>query len=185
MAALAKPTLGVNTDYAARIGLLFDAFNNGNYQFPATQVPSADANTLDDYEEGTFTPAITFATPGNLSVGYSTALGAYTKIGRMVMIALAVVTSGFTHTTASGDLSITGLPFTTPATTNLFWGNGLSLWQGITRASYTFIGWRLAASTTTLSLIAAGSAQTAVIVGASDMPTGGSVALQGSFVYHV
>ena len=30
----------------------------GQIAFPATAVPSADANTLDDYEEGTFTPTI-------------------------------------------------------------------------------------------------------------------------------
>ncbi|MDD5170311.1 MAG: hypothetical protein PHN75_15950, partial [Syntrophales bacterium] len=29
--------------------------NYGNVKFPATQVPSADANTLDDYEEGAWT----------------------------------------------------------------------------------------------------------------------------------
>ena len=58
--------------------------SGGQIQFPATQSPSADANTLDDYEEGTWTPTITFATPGNLSVAYTTQSGSYTKIGRMV-----------------------------------------------------------------------------------------------------
>ena len=46
-------------------------------KFPATNDVSTDANTLDDYEEGTFTP--TFA---NITAG--TAEGRYTKIGRMV-----------------------------------------------------------------------------------------------------
>src|SRR3990167_787780 len=31
----------------------------GQIKFPGTQVPSSDANTLDDYEEGTWTPIIT------------------------------------------------------------------------------------------------------------------------------
>jgi hypothetical protein len=53
-------------------------------QFPATQVPSADANTLDDYEEGTFDPALSFG--GGGSVTYTTKVGRYTKIGRTVKI---------------------------------------------------------------------------------------------------
>lgn len=60
--------------------------SNGQIAFPATTVPSADANTLDDYEEGTWTPVLTFATPGDLSVAYSTQAGSYTKIGRQVMV---------------------------------------------------------------------------------------------------
>ena len=51
-------------------------------QFPGTQSPSADANTLDDYEEGTFTPTWT-----NLTVGNSpNNAGYYTKIGRQVHV---------------------------------------------------------------------------------------------------
>jgi hypothetical protein len=48
-------------------------------QFPATQSPSANANTLDDYEEGTWTPA-------NATVALSTALGSYTKIGNTILL---------------------------------------------------------------------------------------------------
>ena len=39
--ALLKPTNGSNADYAARIGLLFDAFNNGNYNFSVNSYPGA------------------------------------------------------------------------------------------------------------------------------------------------
>ena len=49
----------------------------GGLQFPATFSNETDANTLDDYEEGTFTP--TFA-----NITADTAEGRYTKIGRMV-----------------------------------------------------------------------------------------------------
>jgi hypothetical protein len=79
--------------------------------FPATQVPSADANTLDDYEEGTFTPAITFATPGTLSVSYTSRDGRYTKIGRIVYVQIIIIVSAFTKGTASGSFRISGLPF--------------------------------------------------------------------------
>ena len=80
--------------------------------FPATQSPSADANTLDDYEEGTFTPTLSFSTPGNLAVTYAIQKGRYTKIGRLVHYQINLQTSAFTHSTASGNLEISGLPFT-------------------------------------------------------------------------
>jgi hypothetical protein len=84
------------------------ALSGGNLQFPAIQVSSADANTLDDYEEGTFTPI----TSGGTSAGtgtYSTQNGWYTKIGQMVYFSLRVQTTAHTGT---GDVRIGGLPFT-------------------------------------------------------------------------
>lgn len=70
--------------------------------FPATQVPSADANTLDDYEEGTWTPSL----GGNTT--YSFQVGHYTKIGRMVFLTcdFQVLLIGTGSTTV-----ISGLPF--------------------------------------------------------------------------
>jgi hypothetical protein len=75
--------------------------------FPATQVSSADANTLDDYEEGTFTATLTSSTPPSSP---PTTTAYYTKTGRMVTVAMRfgnVNTSG-----GSGAMYITGLPFT-------------------------------------------------------------------------
>ena len=77
-------------------------------KFPATQVASANANTLDDYEEGTWTMGVSF---GGASVGvtYSTNTGAYTKIGRKVTVTgyLALSNKG----SSTGAAKITGLPF--------------------------------------------------------------------------
>lgn len=94
--------------------------SGGQIAFPATQSPSADPNTLDDYEEGTWTPVLTFATPGNLAVGYTTQAAWYTKIGRFVTVNFAVVTSSFTYTTASGNILVTGLPFSSINDANYF-----------------------------------------------------------------
>jgi hypothetical protein len=107
--ALSKPTNGSNADYAARIGLLFDAVNNGNIPFPATQVASADPNVLDDYEEGTFTTGLTF---GGAAVGMTKSIttGSYTKIGNRCIV------SGYCKLSAKGSSTgaalFTGLPFT-------------------------------------------------------------------------
>lgn len=85
--------------------------NGGQISFPGTQNPSAGANVLDDYEEGTWTPVLTFPTPGDLSVAYLTQTAVYTKVGRNVSISMQIVTNTFTHSTASGQVTITGLPF--------------------------------------------------------------------------
>jgi hypothetical protein len=81
--------------------------------FPVTQVASADPNTLDDYEEGTWTPTVVgTATAG--TVAYSNRIGNYVKTGRFVT---ATGTVGWSAGTGTGDLQITGLPFTTNAST--------------------------------------------------------------------
>lgn len=83
----------------------------GQIAFPAVAIPSANVNTLDDYEEGTWTPTITFAVPGNINVVYGTRTGTYTKIGNRVSLDFTVGATTFTHTTSSGVLQITGIPF--------------------------------------------------------------------------
>ena len=76
--------------------------------FPATQSASSDANTLDDYEEGTFTPTIYGnSTPG--STTYTNQSGAYTKVGRVVYF---IVDVGWSAQTGTGTLAMGGLPFT-------------------------------------------------------------------------
>lgn len=98
--------------------------------FPATQVASADANTLDDYEEGTWTPTLTFDTPGNLNVAYSFNTGTYTKKGREITLHCSLAATTFTHTTAVGSLRVTGAPFAKSGSHEF----GAAIWQigGIT-----------------------------------------------------
>ena len=86
-----------------------------NIQFPATQVASANANNLDDYEEGTFTA--TFTSTG-ASFSYSFQNGFYTKIGRSVhcIVIVRAQSSG----TLSNQLKISGFPFTSANTTGNF-----------------------------------------------------------------
>lgn len=75
--------------------------------FPATQNPSSDPNTLDDYKEGTWTPTVIgTSTAGTATYTYQT--GKYTKIGRQVFVECFLNWSAGTGT---GDLRIDGLPF--------------------------------------------------------------------------
>jgi len=76
--------------------------------FPATAVPSADANTLDDYEEGTWTPVPSFSS-GTLS-SYTITNAVYTKIGNIVIAQADIgIISG---TSGAGNVTVAGLPFT-------------------------------------------------------------------------
>jgi hypothetical protein len=71
------------------------------------------ANLLDDYEEGTWTPAYT-ATGGSITAT-TTAHASYVKVGNMVYIQCKVATY---QSSLTGDLSITGLPFTSSNVSN-------------------------------------------------------------------
>jgi hypothetical protein len=82
---------------------------------------TGSANTLDDYEEGTFTPAIGFST-ANPTAGRTTGRGRYTKIGQMVTVHATVV--NFNVTGSSGDLQIQDLPFTSDYDADLVGYNG-------------------------------------------------------------
>lgn len=75
--------------------------------FPATQVASSDANTLDDYEEGTWTGTLAGGTT-NPTIPV-TATGQYTKIGNQVFA--RILFSNIITTGASGAITVTGLPF--------------------------------------------------------------------------
>jgi hypothetical protein len=82
--------------------------------FPASASASTDANTLDDYEEGTFTPTVVGTTTAG-TASYAAQLGRYTKIGNMVYFNIYLSFSGGTGT---GGLKINGLPFTSNSTAN-------------------------------------------------------------------
>jgi hypothetical protein len=136
------------------------------------------------YAEGNWTPVLTFATPGDLSVTYSAQLGSYTKIGRLVHLTCDLATSAFTHTTASGSLNITGSPYTSMASPAVTPRGDLA-WQGITKANYTHAHFAMASNSSTILVQMSGSGQTIASVGTGDMPTGGSVVLRGNITFQV
>ena len=84
-------------------------FNADGIKFPATQVPSSNANILDDYEEGTWTPVCN-RSEGAITAVYEAQVGKYTKIGNVV-IASAIVTITSVSAQGTGNARITGLPY--------------------------------------------------------------------------
>jgi hypothetical protein len=97
----------------------------GQIVFPASQNASANANTLDDYEEGNWTPIIG-GTGGQSGQAYTTQTGRYVKIGKLVMAEfLVTLSTAGTITTAP---MIGGLPFTVESTVG---GSCCSSWANL------------------------------------------------------
>ena len=134
------------------------------------------------YTESTWTPVLTFGTPGDLSVVYSNQVGRYTRIGRMVFLSFRITTSTFTHTTASGACTITGAPFSAAASIEHV---GPLVYQGITQASSKDIRLRIQSGSATIDLLRSESGAGITQVVVADMPTGGSVSFYGSLAYDV
>ena len=105
-------TIGVGGATAAASG--------AGITFPATQSASSDANTLDDYEEGTFTPVLN-RTGTAPTISYAGRNGFYTKIGRQVTIQVSIQ-SITVSSAGTGDNSLSGLPF--PAISAPYDGGG-------------------------------------------------------------
>jgi hypothetical protein len=142
------------------------------------------ANTLDDYEEGTWTPALTFETAGDLSVVYAAErIGTYRKIGDLVIAQFSVQCTTFTHTTASGNLQMTGLPFASVRSSSDFSGVGLNSFQGITKANYTQIGATTLNGGSYIFFSICGSGQAGENVTAADTPSGTLKLLRGTVIY--
>ena len=83
--------------------------DGGQIAFPATAVPSADPNTLDDYEEGTWTPVLTFG-GASVDLTYGNQTGVYVKIGKQVTLRFRILLTN--KGTSSGAAVITGNTFT-------------------------------------------------------------------------
>ena len=90
---------GANSDITSLTATTSVASNH--IVFPAVQVPSANANTLDDYEEGTWTPTLTSVGGAGISVN-----GTYTKIGRLVHYQISISGTGLTTTAGSSRATL-------------------------------------------------------------------------------
>lgn len=139
--------------FLARL-LDISAAGAGQVKFPATQNPSADANTLDDYRENTWTPTVG-GSGGESGQVYSLQTGLVIKLGQLVFISGAVALS--TLGTITGAVQIKGLPFASNAATinqvvPIVWNaftTAAVLVQGVIGPSSSVISVRLATAATT------------------------------------
>ncbi len=140
-------------------------------------------STLSTYSSfQAWTPAITFATPGDLSVVYTLQAGKYTIVGNQVTLTFQIAFTP-TYTTASGGITVTGLPFTNnSATGNIATGIcnlGTITFPALCTMFYTYI----AAGGTVINIYGQGSTQGASAFGTTQYTTGGAQVIGGSITY--
>jgi hypothetical protein len=142
----------------------------GQLSFPATQSASSDANTLDDYEEGTFTPTV-----GGTAT-YSIQLGRYVKIGKRVYVDIRLSITSIGTGTAG---SISGLPFTSVNTTDYFAAFAFSYFAALA-LNVAHVGGAVTANSTTVTLYSSTSVTSSMGVNGI-LGNGSEVIISGSY----
>ena len=117
MAIVLDGTVGITTptEQAATtigVGNATPSTSGAGITFPATQSASTNANTLDDYEEGTWTSSIT----GTNLTGLSITNAYYTKVGRLVTLNSTIACT-VTSSNVLTYVTLSGTPFATGVTT--------------------------------------------------------------------
>lgn len=151
--------------------------NVNGVQFPASQLASANANCLDDYEEGTWTPVIG-GTTSESGQSYNITSGSYIKIGRFVIAQFDVRLTA--KGTITGGVAIKGLPFTVNTTVNgpgtiAYWSSLATAWMNIQPHAQV--------NTTQAVLYGAKDAATATAVAVMSADIGDNSRLIGTITY--
>jgi hypothetical protein len=120
---------------------------------------------------GIFTPSLTFATPGDLSLGSVSASGFYQRIGNRVQFSLNYTATPTFTGAASGAIRFTGLPI---AAADGLDGGALSLISGnyAWPASRTMLSWYTTAGQTYLELLGLGSAVNGTTLASTNLTSG-------------
>lgn len=135
-----------NGDTALRTGNLVIGTSGKGIDFSAT-AGTGTSELLADYEEGTWTPAITGLSSG--TINYKAQNGTYTKIGRLVTVQFWIRLDTPSSPVSSG-LLLSGLPYTSDSAS--------------TRASIAFRGYNLTGVTGIVGLWMNDSSTTANLV---------------------
>jgi hypothetical protein len=147
----------------------------GQIVFPAAQAASAGANTLDDYEEGTWTPVIGGAVSESGQT-YGLQAGSYVKVGQLVLAQFDIVLTA--KGTITGNVQIKGLPFAAALTA----GNlQVGYWENFTTAIINISGFVNAATTVAPVYIASGATTSMGALGGADLSNTSRIA--GTAVY--
>jgi hypothetical protein len=144
----------INAQRELLIGTTTRTANGGVLQvsngitFPATAVACTDVNTLDDYEEGTFTPTVIGSTTAGTAT-YAVQNARYTKTGRTVFVEVLLNWSAGTGT---GNLRVSGLPFTSASTVTTP-SLALSICSDITMSASHILTARIADNSTQIEFL--------------------------------
>jgi hypothetical protein len=155
----------------------------GQITFPATQNPSTDANTLDDYEEGSWTPTLVGSTSNPSSISYNEQFGRYVKIGRQVTVQFYLATNSYSG--GSGNMRVGALPFTSAAERQPTGNIGAYYYINFQAVGYTFPTIAGVSNSNTIEGLTFSNNGPWAPPLLSAWPTGTYAALQGTLTYFV
>lgn len=174
---------GANIQTAVGDEAIFASDGSGNWRCLSYQ-PVAGLSPV--VTVSSWTPTVTFVTPGSLTVVYSTQTGSQVLIssplGNLVLLNFAIVTSTFTFTGASGNFEIGGFPTPPQGGAQIIQSvaSGLGTWSGLTGlTSPPSVNFNNAGTFLLLSFGTNSSAN----VTASNFTTATNITLKGNIVY--
>ena len=142
---------------------------------------SSNVNTLDDYEEGYWTCALSASTSGTITVDTGSDQGAYTKVGRVVHIQGLFTVSAISS--PSGTLRVGGLPFTVAPSLNESADRGSNCGTVVNLANVKYgIITHVHANTTFMDMNAGGGGTAEDGLLADDVDTGSYFLISGSYI---
>lgn len=170
-------TLTNKTLTAANLGGTTNV-SGGQLKFPAAQSASSDANTLDDYEEGTWTPTLT-GSVSNPTLTYGLQRAEYVKVGQFVNASVFLSWTGLSG--GSGDVNIS-LPFAVLSSPGSYGGGAISQIDLVTySAGRTFVGMQPLSGSAAARIGQSGSGVGTNTIECSQLPAAGSIVFTCSY----
>ena len=161
------------------------SLTSGALKFPATAIASADANTLDDYEQGDWTPGIADNSLNPTGEGqvYTIAEGHYTRVGNCVMYHGRVALDGSSNTmTGANACKITGLPFTAAGGSNNYVAGTVGGTSNVVITAGVSVGMSVKQGSTTMGLLAWDSTQGVTDLSVTEFAVGGDIQISGHYL---
>ena len=150
------------------------------YQIQSTPVLRTSKSVFASGVSGSWTPAISAANLGDLSVTYAVQRGTYIRFGDIVNCTFNIQANSISYTTATGFLRITGLPIL-PINDGISLFSGSLFFQGITKAGFTQFTPVALAGTSYFLIYASASGAGTDPVDITDLPTISTPWIIGSF----
>jgi hypothetical protein len=180
---LQNEVMAIETDLIAGLpiarggtGATSAAWSVNTLTFPAVQVPSVDANTLDDYEEGTWTPVLG-GSGGTSGQTYTVQSGLYVKVGQIVTATFVIEVNN--KGTITTNAQIQSLPFAAHATYGTMTAVGFS----VLGATKVLVMAELLGGATAATLYGIGAAATSVFTALTTADISNGTIVRGTLTY--
>lgn len=154
-APLASPSFTGTSTFTGLVDI--SGASAGQLKFPATQNPSADVNTLDDYEEGTWDAEVwDDSDSGSELQTYTNQTLSYQKVGSIVHIYGYFLVSSLGTLTTTQFMKIGGLPFTSNSGTYVYGSINIAFGGNLIMTAGTKIEGHIAPSSSSMSVYSQG-----------------------------